>query len=58
MRPLSPGLVAEGLLQSKVGSALCIHHLAGFTSPLEITADFAYLRLRGPGGKYQGLYDN
>jgi uncharacterized protein YecE (DUF72 family) len=38
-------------------SALCIYHLAGFTSPLEITTDFAYLRLHGPGGKYQGLYD-
>ena len=38
-------------------SALCIYHLAGYTSPLEITSDFAYLRLHGPGGKYQGLYD-
>ena len=26
-------------------------------SPFEITADFAYVRLHGPGGKYQGLYD-
>lgn len=39
-------------------SALCIYHLAGFTSPIEITTDFAYLRLHGPGGKYQGLYDD
>ena len=45
-------------LLSRHRSALCIYHLAGFTSPLEITADFAYLRLHGPGGKYQGLYDN
>jgi uncharacterized protein YecE (DUF72 family) len=28
------------------------HHL----SPLEITADFVYMRLHGPGNKYQGKY--
>ena len=33
-------------------------HLAGFQSPLEITADFAYIRLHGPGGKYQGSYSD
>jgi len=38
-------------------AAFCIYQLAGFVSPLEITADFAYVRLHGPGGKYQGLYD-
>ena len=38
-------------------AALCIYHLAGFFSPLEITTDVVYLRLHGPGGKYQGLYD-
>jgi uncharacterized protein YecE (DUF72 family) len=37
-------------------AALCAYHLAGFLSPLEITADFAYVRLHGPGGKYQGSY--
>jgi len=37
-------------------AALCIFHLAGFSSPAEITADFAYVRLHGPGGKYQGSY--
>lgn len=36
--------------------AYCIFHLAGFQSPLEITADFTYIRLHGPGGKYQGSY--
>ncbi len=36
--------------------AYCMYHLAGFESPLEITADFAYVRLHGPGGKYQGSY--
>ena len=36
--------------------AYCMFHLAGFQSPLEITADFSYIRLHGPGGKYQGSY--
>lgn len=34
----------------------CMFHLAGVQSPMEITADFAYIRLHGPGGKYQGSY--
>lgn len=37
-------------------AALCIYELAGFQSPLEITADFTYIRLHGPGNKYQGDY--
>ncbi len=36
--------------------AYCAFHLAGEHSPVEITADFAYVRLHGPGGKYQGSY--
>jgi uncharacterized protein YecE (DUF72 family) len=36
--------------------AYCIYELAGFRSPIEITADFAYVRLHGPGAKYQGDY--
>jgi uncharacterized protein YecE (DUF72 family) len=36
----------------------CIFHLAGYESPVLITADFVYLRLHGPGGKYQGSYDD
>lgn len=43
-------------LLRRFNSAYCIFHLAGFQSPLEITADFAYVRLHGPGGKYQGSY--
>ena len=39
-------------------AALCLFHLAGFSSPAEITADFAYVRLHGPGGKYQGSYSD
>jgi uncharacterized protein YecE (DUF72 family) len=38
--------------------AYCAFHLAGVQSPIEITADFAYVRLHGPGGKYQGSYDD
>jgi len=39
-------------------AAYCIFHLEGFQSPLEITADFVYVRLHGPGGKYQGSYSD
>jgi uncharacterized protein YecE (DUF72 family) len=38
--------------------AYCIFDLAGTQSPVEVTADFAYVRLHGPGGKYQGSYTN
>ncbi len=34
----------------------CIFDLAGTQSPVQVTADFAYVRLHGPGGKYQGSY--
>lgn len=40
----------------RYNAAYCIFHLAGFQSPLEITADYTYIRLHGPGGKYQGSY--
>lgn len=39
-------------------AACCIFELSGFQSPLEITADFTYIRLHGPGGAYQGSYDD
>ncbi len=38
------------------GAAFCIYELDGFVSPLEVTADFVYVRLHGPGGPYQGSY--
>jgi uncharacterized protein YecE (DUF72 family) len=38
------------------GVAFCIYDLAGFTSPKEVTADFVYTRLHGPGEAYQGQY--
>lgn len=36
--------------------AFCIYELAGHLSPLMVTADFVYVRLHGPGDKYQGNY--
>ena len=39
-------------------AAWCLFHLAGYQSPMEITADFIYVRLHGPGGRYQGSYDD
>jgi uncharacterized protein YecE (DUF72 family) len=39
-------------------AAYCIFDLAGTQSPIQITADLAYVRLHGPGGKYQGSYSD
>lgn len=43
-------------LLARYNAACCLFHLAGYQSPLQLTADFAYVRLHGPGGKYQGSY--
>lgn len=43
-------------LLKKYNCAFCIYELEGHLSPIEITADFVYLRLHGPGKKYQGSY--
>ncbi len=45
-------------LLRKYNAAYCPYHLAGYESPIEVTADFTYVRLHGPGGKYQGSYDD
>ncbi len=37
-------------------AAFCIFELNGFRSPEPLTADFAYIRLHGPLGPYQGSY--
>jgi len=37
-------------------AAFCIFELDRFQSPEVITADWTYIRLHGPGGKYQGSY--
>lgn len=42
---------------SEFNAAFCIHDLANMRTPLEITADFTYIRFHGPGqAKYQGSY--
>jgi uncharacterized protein YecE (DUF72 family) len=43
-------------LLEKHRAALCLYHIAGFRSPIEVTCDFVYVRLHGPGAKYQGSY--
>jgi len=37
-------------------AALCLYEFAGREAPLEVTADFVYIRLHGPEGPYQGFY--
>ena len=36
--------------------ALCLHDWRGQQSPVELTADFTYVRFHGATGKYQGNY--
>ena len=43
-------------LLSEYNCAFCIYELAGHLSPLQLTADFVYVRLHGPGAKYEGSY--
>lgn len=43
-------------LLADFGVAFCVYELAGFRSPVEVTAPFAYIRLHGPGAAYQGRY--
>jgi uncharacterized protein YecE (DUF72 family) len=44
---------------NKFNAAFCIYELAGYRSPLRVTADFTYVRLHGPdSGKYQGSYSD
>ena len=40
----------------RYNAAFCIFEIAGFRSGFEITANFTYIRLHGPGGAYQGSY--
>ena len=37
-------------------AAFCIYDIGGFHSPIHVTADWAYVRLHGPGNEYQGNY--
>jgi uncharacterized protein YecE (DUF72 family) len=42
----------------KARAAFCIYELEREVSPLAVTADFVYVRLHGPDGKYQGSYSD
>ncbi|NGX34020.1 MAG: hypothetical protein K1060chlam1_00365 [Candidatus Anoxychlamydiales bacterium] len=43
-------------LLKKYKAAFCIYDLEGFQTPLEITANFVYIRLHGPKRAYSGTY--
>jgi len=43
-------------LLERHNAAFCIYDLDGFVSPRQVTADFVYVRLHGPGAAYQGSY--
>lgn len=46
-------------LLEKYNAAFCIYELAGYHSPIELTADWTYIRLHGPTAfKYQGSYSD
>ncbi len=45
-------------LLERHGAALCCFDLGGTHSPFRVTADFAYIRLHGPGAPYRGSYDD
>jgi uncharacterized protein YecE (DUF72 family) len=45
-------------LLRKYNCAFCIYELEHHLSPLVVTADFVYIRLHGPGNKYQGNYSD
>jgi len=42
----------------KYNVAFCIYELDGHVSPIITTADLVYIRLHGPGAKYQGSYSD
>lgn len=43
----------------RYNAAFCIYELAGYQSPLQLTADWTYIRLHGPTHfKYQGSYSD
>ena len=42
----------------KFDAALCLYEIAGYQAPMVETASWNYVRLHGPGGKYQGSYSD
>ena len=47
----------EAMLK-EANAALCIHDHEDADCPDHLTADFTYVRLHGPGGKYEGRYSD
>jgi uncharacterized protein YecE (DUF72 family) len=45
-------------LLRKNNIAFCLFELAGKITPRIVTADYIYIRLHGPGGKYAGSYSD
>jgi uncharacterized protein YecE (DUF72 family) len=46
-------------LLAKYNAAFCVYELAGYHSPIELTANWTYVRLHGPTSfKYQGSYSD
>lgn len=43
-------------LLAEHNAAFCVYDIGGIASPRAVTADFAYLRLHGPGAPYCGRY--
>jgi uncharacterized protein YecE (DUF72 family) len=54
-----PSWFDEGVyeLLSAHNAAFCIYDLRGELTPKQVTADWVYVRLHGPGEPYQGKYD-
>jgi uncharacterized protein YecE (DUF72 family) len=55
----NPTWMTDAVLEvlRKYNAAFCIYELAGYMSPIEVTADWTYIRLHGPTHfKYQGSY--
>lgn len=51
------GKLNRSTISQRFNVELCIFEIAGFRSPVKLTADFSYVRLHGPGEKaYQGKY--
>ncbi len=55
-----PSWICDAVLEilRRYNAAFCMYELAGFHSPILLTADWSYVRLHGPGGKYQGSYSD
>ncbi|HEV2469601.1 MAG TPA: DUF72 domain-containing protein [Candidatus Sulfotelmatobacter sp.] len=43
---------------AKFNAAVCVFEIAGSRCPVDVTADFVYIRLHGPGKAYQGKYSD